>query len=261
MNNELWTFELGTGPVVATAIHNGHRLRPEVEQFIAISSEQRLREEDPYTGDLTGITENRVVAHNSRFEVDLNRTRDIAVYLKPEDAWGLGVWKETPTETIIEQSLLNYDTFYRECFGYFKKIERLYGRFVVLDLHSYCHRRNGPNSPPDSQDDNPDINIGTGTMQRSYWANIVDRFIGDLGMQTFQGRPLDARENIRFRGGWFSRWIHETFPKTGCALAVEVKKLFMDEWTGQLDQDAFDEIYIALESTIPGLLKELKKIK
>lgn len=245
--------------MVATAIHNGHMLRPEAERRMSISSQQRLYEEDPYTGDLTRIAGNRVIAHRSRFEVDLNRSRDMAIYLKPDDAWGLNIWKETPPEMMIEQSLLNYDQFYRECLGYFKKIEQKYGRFVVLDLHSYCHRRNGPTAPPDSQDDNPDINIGTGTMRRSDWASVVDRFIGDLSMQTFQGRPLDARENIRFRGGWFSRWVHETFPQTGCALAVEIKKIFMDEWTGKLDPDAFGEIKTALKSTIRGLLQELKR--
>ena len=171
------------------------------------------------------------------------------------------VWKETLPEMIIDQLLLDYDYFYRECLGYFREIEKTYGRFIVLDFHSYCHRRNGPNCPPDSQENNPDINIGTGTMRRSDWANVVDRFIGDLSKQTFQGNPLDVRENIRFRGGWFSHWIHETFPETGCALAIEVKKIFMDEWSGKLDKDAFEETKTALESTIPGLLQELKRVK
>jgi N-formylglutamate deformylase len=37
------------GPIVGTAIHAGHELRPEVAGCIALSDSQRLREEDPYT--------------------------------------------------------------------------------------------------------------------------------------------------------------------------------------------------------------------
>ena len=252
---------MGAGPVIAAAIHNGHCLRPEVESRMSIDSQHRLYEEDPYTGDLAGIAENRIIVHQSRFEVDLNRNRDMAVYLKPKDAWNLEIWKEPPTKMIVEQSLLNYDQFYRECLGYFKKIEQTYGRFVVLDIHSYCHLRNGPNHPPASQHDNPDINVGTATMRRrSDWANIIEQFMGDLGSRLCQGSLLDVRENIRFRGGWFPRWIHETFPETGCALAIEVKKIFMDEWTGKLNKSAFEEIKTALKSTLPGLLQELKQM-
>jgi hypothetical protein len=49
------------------------------------------------------------------------------------------------------------------------------------------------------------------------------------------GRTLDVRENVKFLGGEFSRWIHRRFPGTGCALALELKKVFMNEWTGELD--------------------------
>jgi hypothetical protein len=65
------------------------------------------------------------------------------------------------------------------------------------------------------------------------------------------GRRLDVRENVKFRGGNVPRWIHETFPNSGCAVAIEFKKFFMDEWTGELDVEQHDAIRLALESTVP----------
>jgi len=98
-------------------------------------------------------------------------------------------------------------------------------------------------------------------MARERWASIVDRFMADLSSFDFLGRHLDVRENVKFKGGQFSRWIHETFPETGCAIAIEFKKFFMNEWTGKLYHEQFDAIKGALKSTVPGVLEELTNLK
>jgi hypothetical protein len=104
------------------------------------------------------------------------------------------------------------------------------------------------------------VNIGTGTMDRALWAPLVERFIADLRAFDFMGRHLDVRENVKFRGGYFPRWTHETFPATGCAIAIEFKKFFMDEWTGEPDHAQVEAIRLALQSTVPGVLEELEKL-
>ena len=93
---QLWISTTGNQPIVAVALHDGHNVRPEVEQLLAISPDERKREEDPFTAGWTDIAESRTgTVLRSRFEVDLNRPRHLAIYLKPEDAWGLKVWKST----------------------------------------------------------------------------------------------------------------------------------------------------------------------
>ena len=92
-----WTFSDAPGPVIATAIHAGHDLRPEIASRIAVDDATRLREEDPFTDRLTAVGGSTVVVHRSRFEVDLNRPREDAVYRLPEDAWGLDLWREQPS--------------------------------------------------------------------------------------------------------------------------------------------------------------------
>ena len=71
---------------------------------------------------------------------------------------------------------------------------------------------------------------------------------------------LPDRSNVKFKGGQLSRWIHQNFPKSGCSISIEFKKFFMDEWTGKPDTKQIELIKQALESTIPGVLEELKKM-
>jgi len=249
----------GNGQILAAAIHNGHELREEVADIIALDDASRFREEDPYTGAWATIVSNRIVVYRSRFEVDLNRPRGKAVYLNPADAWGLTVWKTQPTPGMIARSLTWYDSFYAQLHRLCSRMEKECGHFVVFDLHSYNHRRQGSDGPPADQDGNPEINLGTGTMNREQWAGVVDRFIEDLRAFDFLGRHLDVRENVKFYGGQLPRFVHEHFPKSGCVLAVEVKKFFMDEWSGTVDGVQLKQIREALRGTIPGILDELKK--
>jgi len=256
----LWKIIPGSGPIVATAIHNGHQVRPDAADLMLISEEERLREEDPFTAKWTAIADSQVIGFISRFEVDLNRPREKAVYIKPQDAWGLHIWKEEPGEKIIAASLAAYDAFYQETYRLLHSLQQRFGKFVVLDLHSYNHRREGAENLAADPHANPEVNIGTGTMARSRWAPLVERFVSDLGSYDYRSRRLDVRENIKFRGGQFSRWIHKTFPESACSLAIEFKKFFMDEWTGIADQADVEEIGLALLSTLPGIREMLKEL-
>jgi hypothetical protein len=248
----------GDLPLVAAAIHNGHRVREEIARVLALDEANRLREEDPFTGEWTELAGTHIVVLRSRFQVDVNRPRDKAVYLKPENAWGLQVWKTGPSANIIARSLAEYDAFYTEVKRIFLDRQRRFGRFVVLDLHSYNHRREGPEGPAADPETHPEVNVGTGTMNRQQWAPVVERFIADLRGFDFLGRHLDVRENIKFRGGQFPRWIHNTFPESACCLTLEFKKFFMDEWTGKPDRTQIEAIRRALQSTVPGITQELR---
>lgn len=225
------TFQINGefAPVVAVALHDGHTLRPELADLIQVSAEERLREEDPYTGMWTNIAATRIVVAHSRFEVDLNRPRDKAVYRSPEDAWGMQLWDSTLPYSAIEQSLQKYDSFYHEIESLFQSLTRQFPRVVVFDLHSYNHRRHDPDCVA-SPDENPDINIGTGTMpDRAAWDNVIDSFKTAVSCESGH---WDVRENIKFQGGGFAQWLHQRFPGSVCVLSIEVKKFFMDEWAG-----------------------------
>ena len=49
MSDAVFVLEKGDGPIVATAIHAGHALHPEIAALIALDEAIRMREEDPFT--------------------------------------------------------------------------------------------------------------------------------------------------------------------------------------------------------------------
>ncbi|MHC4413812.1 MAG: N-formylglutamate amidohydrolase [Planctomycetota bacterium] len=257
MVEPIWKIERGDGPLVAAAIHAGRGLRGEVGRIMALGDAERLREEDPFTDEWTVVNGTRVIGLRSRFEVDLNRPREKAVYLRPEDAWGLRVWTENPPPALVERSLAAYDAFYARMRELLAALGQRHGRFVVFDLHSYNHRREGPDGPPADADGHPQVNVGTGSLDRRRWGALVDRFVGDLRGFDFPGGGLDVRENVKFLGGNFPRWVHATFSDSGCALAIEFKKFFMNEWTGEPDLAILSAITEALRSTVSGVHQEL----
>ena len=179
------------------------------------------------------------------------------MYQTPEDAWGLELWRETLPAEEIERSRDLYDDFYVEL-G--RRLDALAerGPFVVLDLHSYNHRRDGADQPPAPDATNPEVNVGTGALDRARWSRVVDRFLETLADQEVCGHRLDVRENVRFRGGELSRWVDRRYPGRGCALAIEFKKVFMDEWTGEPDEGHLEELRGALAVVVPALIEDLR---
>ncbi|MFC1748932.1 N-formylglutamate amidohydrolase [Pseudomonadota bacterium] len=253
----LWDEHTGADPVIVTAVHSGHALREELLEVIALDERTRLREEDPFTDAWVCISDNYILPERSRFEVDLNRPRSEAVYMTPDDAWGLKLWKTPPTHEMVLRSLHEYDAFYAELKVLFEEMKARHGHFVVFDLHAYNFRRPGPENEPESAELNPEINVGTGTMDRAYWGSLVDRFISDLRSFDFLGRQLDVRENVKFVGRQFPNWVHSNYPEIACVLAIEFKKFYMDEWSGMGDPVQVQAIRQALASTLPGIKESL----
>ena len=231
-----WTATRGPGPVLATAIHDGHGLRPAVAAAMCLPDADRRREEDPFTGQaITGVP-THIIAHCSRFEFDLNRAPETAVYRTPEQSWGLKVWHREPDDALVAESLAIHASYYRMLGTLLDDLVEEHDRFVLIDVHSYNHRRDGSGAAPTPQDEAPDINIGTFSMPRDEWAFLLDPLMAEMRRFDFNGRTLDVRENVAFQGkGEQTRFVHERYPGKGCAIALEFKKFFMDEWTGEPD--------------------------
>jgi predicted N-formylglutamate amidohydrolase len=252
-----WTVHRGDSPVVATAIHNGRGVPRELAGRMSLPAEDRLREEDPYTEFIIRDVPNRIVVHRSRFAVDLNRSHDQAIYLRPEQSWGLMVWSDQPDGAMIAEALRFHDGYYRMLETMLRGVEAQVGRFVVLDVHSYNHRRDGPDAPPAPPETMPEVNIGTFSMDRRRWSYVLDPLIERLGRIDVGGRRLTVRENVAFQGrGEQTRFVHEKFPETGCAIAIEFRKSFMDEWTGVPDREALT----ALRAVVRSLVSLLESI-
>lgn len=243
-------------PLVATAIHHGHSLRSGLEKYMNLSAQERMREEDPYTGSWTTIAPSQIIGFHSRFQVDLNRPRDKAIYENPEDAWGLKVWKSLPAGEKIH-SLQEYDQFYDAVSNLLDEIIQRFGYCIIYDLHSYNNIRDGKAGNPAQ---NPDINIGTGNMNRKMWEPVVNQLINDLKNFDTGDKHLDVRENIKFKGGYFTKWIYDQYGDACCPIAIEFnKKIFMNEVSGLPDPDQLALIGQALQFSTANVYKQAEE--
>ena len=138
-----WNIITNGGPVVATAIHAGHVVRDELAPYLAIDPEDRRREEDPLTDYFLSLSDNLVRVNRSRFECDMNRPRTGCISPDPADTWGLKIWQDGLPQGQIETSRQLHDRFYAEMRTLFDRLLDQHGRLLVLDLHSYNHRRDG----------------------------------------------------------------------------------------------------------------------
>lgn len=254
ISSSLFSIHRARSPLIGTAIHDGHFVWPHLAAKMALDAAGRLREEDPFTARFIADIPNRIIVHRSRFEVDLNRAPEGAIYLHPDQSWGLKVWDRTPEDEEVALLMRQHARYYASLKHVLSDIEAEHGRFVLLDMHSYNHYRAGPSAPPTAQEAAPDINIGTFSMDRGRWAHVLELFMESLRRFTVRGRPIDVRENVAFEGkGEQTRFVHAHFPQTGCAIAVEFKKIFMDEWTGAPDDVAIEELRQAVAASLPVL--------
>lgn len=265
-----WTMSFGrpaftvsgdwSGQLIAAAIHNGHDLRPATADEMVLDERTRLMEEDPFTDVIGAATPAQIVVNRSRFEVDLNRPREDAVYRRPEDCWGLEVWRSNPLpEAVVAGSLQVYDGFYAELGRRLDDVAAR-GPFVVYDVHSYNHRRDGADAEPAPAEQNPEVNLGTGTVDRRRFGGVVDAFARSLSAQQTDGGPIDVRENVKFEGRALAWWVHERYAGIGCCLALEFKKTFMDEWTGEPDRARLAQLQRALAATHAPVLDALQRV-
>ncbi|WP_051881573.1 N-formylglutamate amidohydrolase [Parvularcula oceani] len=253
-----WDIQRRGGPVLATAVHAGHVMRDELKPYLAISEQDQRREEDPMTGLWSTVGDDAFRNYTSRFQADLNRPRDSAIYLKPEDSWGLQVWKETPPDEMIERSLAVYDAFYDMMATWIEGLIAECGKVLVLDIHSYNHRRDGPHGRHGPQEDNPDIDLGVTTLDRERFGGVLDVFKTALAAQPAQSRELDVRENVRYPdGGHWPEWVFANYGADVATITLEYKKFYMDEWTGTAFLPVIEDLRAGLDVAACAARKEL----
>ncbi|HEY9091773.1 N-formylglutamate amidohydrolase [Parasphingorhabdus sp.] len=231
-----WDFLVQTGPIITTAIHAGHTIRDELQPWLEISDMDRLREEDPLTDYFLPVGDSLLRVNRSRFEVDLNRPRDKAISTNAEDLWGLHVWSPDLPQEQIEKSMQLHDQFYAMVRDHCDKMIARYGHIMLLDIHSYNHRREGVEAPPALPDENPDIDLGATTMNHEIYGELLERFAKQLRRFPVCGKTPSVGVNIRWEdGGNFPEWLHNIYGDQACIITLEYKKSFMDEWTGEAD--------------------------
>lgn len=255
--NIQYVLEEKGGPIFALALHDGNEIADQMMPIMNLQASERLREEDPFTGILTDIGTNRLILKTSRFQVDLNRSIQDSVYVHPDQAWGLQVWKEAPSKTMLAQLHHSYRYIQKLISQMIESSIQKYGYFIIYDIHSYNAKRHSPDEIVD-QVANPQINVGT-INNKGIWRPMIDSFLKYIQDHSINNQPIDARENVKFSGGYLSKWITSKYGQKGCVLSIEFRKDFMDEWTGKPDLDHIESLKKILYSSVSYVKKTYQK--
>lgn len=245
-------------PFISLALHDGHDIPLEALKHIQLDEHQRFREEDPYTAYMADLPVTKITVNTSRFYVDLNRVENESIYKQPSDAWGLKVWKNGFPDELQSQQKIYYYQFYSEMEMLIRDTIRENGFFIILDIHSYNHRRESPFKEAQA-DENPEINIGS-IYNHPKWNSIIRNYLNFLAGCTINNHLPDVRENIKFKGGGFAKWVNQHFSEQGCVISLEFKKTFMDEWTGRGYIHHIEDIQRALINSIIFLDEETRSL-
>ena len=227
-------------PVICAAIHNGNNLRPELEKKFLLTDQERLYEEDPFTQDLVSSFPIVISGNDSRFEYDLNRAKTLSTYFKT--AWNKQVWKSPLSAAQRNKSHIKHQNFYDVLEALVAVIEEDFNRAIIFDLHSYNYKR--------IEQDTPTFNIGTGQIDNERWGRVVGHFVKELNKIELPNIEARAASDEVFHGrGYLITHINSHFDNT-LVIPTEVKKVFMDETTGELYPLVLEELKSGIKAAI-----------
>lgn len=229
-------------PYVCSAIHDGHQFRRELWDKCTHTEYDRWFEEDPCTKEFVKTHPIVIAGCDSRFEYDLNRDPDNAIF---DDAWGKKLWKERLTTEQRNKSLEKHATFYTVVHALITKLEEKFKDVIVYDMHSYNWKRWDREVPV--------INLGTTNIDTQRYGTFIESWRISLSQLDIPGVPeTTSLENNTFFGkGYFLKFITKNFRNT-LVLATEFKKIYCDE----MKQVIFPEVVFAIEKQLQKKLKD-----
>ena len=220
-------------PYVCGAVHDGHQFRKDLWDNCLHTEYDRWYEEDPETKNMVRSHPIIISGCDSRFEYDLNRAPDNAIYT---DAWGKQLWKNPLPESEKEKSLTKHDAFYKVVYALINKIESKFGVAVVYDMHSYNWKR--------WDREVPTWNLGASNVDNERFGEDIETWRQSLSeLNLPNGIKSTSKINDTFQGnGYFLKFISQNFQNT-LVLATEIAKVYCDEY----DYVMYPEVVAAVE--------------
>jgi hypothetical protein len=221
---------------VCGAVHDGFQFRKDLWNNCLHTQYDRWYEEDPETKNMVISHPILIAGCDSRFEYDLNRTPEEAVF---ETAWGKQLWKEPLSEAHKQTSLNKHANFYKVTQALIKKIEEKFGIAIVYDMHSYNWQR--------WDREVPTWNLGTSNVDNERFGNDIESWRKSLSeIKLPNGIKSTADINNTFFGnGYFLKFITKNFKNT-LVLATEIAKVYCDEY----NQIIYPEVVAAVEEQL-----------
>jgi len=221
---------------VCGAVHDGHQFRKELWDNCLHTEYDRWFEEDPCTKEMVRWHPIVLAGCDSRFEYDLNREPENAVF---DTAWGKELWKVPLSEAQRQKSIEKHFHFYSVVQALIKKLEDLFGVVIVYDMHSYNWTRWDREVPV--------INLGTTNINNDRFGKTVEEWRKSLS-ELVLPHDIEATSKINdtfFGNGYFLKYITNNFKNT-LVLATEFKKIYCDE----LSEIIYPEVVTAIEKQL-----------
>lgn len=227
-------------PYLCTAIHAGSCLREDLRKKCALAKGERFQEEDPFTDKLIEYFPITVIGLDSRYEYDLNRPPEGCVH---KVAWDKEVWQGDLTEAETKESFEKHASFYRILKVLIQEIIKRTGGCLILDLHSYNWQiRTYPSAPV--------FNLGTAQVQTKKWAKLLKTLEKSLEAIAIPNVETTVGVDVVFQGrGYHANFVRQNFPKIPL-FPLEVKKVFMDEKTGEPFPLVIEALQAGLNSAV-----------
>ncbi len=227
-------------PHVCGAVHDGHQFRQSLWEDCLHTEYERWYEEDPCTKQMVQSHPIVISGCDSRFEYDLNRAPDTAIY---SDAWGKQLWKKPLSDFEKYLSLEKHSNFYKVVHALLEKLQEKYQKVLVFDMHSYNWKR--------WDREVPTWNLGTKNIDNHRFGRMATEWSKKLGTIALPyGLPQSSLINDTFQGnGYFLKYITTNFKNT-LVLATEIAKVYCDELTGVI----YPEVVAAVEQQLKDLI-------
>lgn len=233
-------------PYVCGAVHDGHQFRKELWDNCLHTDYDRWYEEDPETKNMVASQPIVIAGLDSRFEYDLNRAPDDAIY---NDAWGKKLWKEPLSDDMKHKSLEKHHNFYKVVYALIEKLEDKFGVCVVYDMHSYNRKR--------WDREVPTWNLGTSNIDNKRFGNVIETWRASLSkMELPHEIQPTSKINDTFQGnGYFLKFITSNFKNT-LVLATEIAKVYCDEYSRVIYPEVVSAVASYLEEALPQHARE-----
>lgn len=227
-------------PVVGTAIHDGHRLRPALQSLCRLDEIERWQEEDPFTSSMIEALPITLVGLDSRYEYDLNRPPAEAIYTQ---AWGKKVWRSPLTRQAKARSLDKHAKYYRVLDALLSELTRRFEGAVVYDLHSF--NRNRWDRPV------PTFNLGWDLLDEERYGTVCTSLVDALQRVEWPADipPIAASNDVFLGHGYQCRWVSEKHPSVA-NLALEVAKVYCNEEDGTVYPAVLEALSAGLKEAI-----------
>lgn len=262
--HEAYSFRAGDTPLLISVPHDGREILPELQKRMTPAGLD-IPDTDWHVAKLYDFAHGEgasvLVAHYSRYVVDLNRSPDDGVLYPGQVATGLCPEQTFTGEPVYragdgvsaEEQTMRVERYWKPCHDRIRAtLDELRDRFgyaLLWDAHSIPSR-----VPRLFDGELPVLNIGT------YDGRSCADTLADAVVEVARRSSYEAVINARFKGGYITR--HYGDPEANVmAIQLEIaQRAYMDEESREYDESLADNLRATLRELLRVYRESAKRV-